>query len=163
MRDLLIAGLALVAMGDGAAQEPEDAALSGLAGEWVADCDAFAEGATCWLEWSEGLHADLMRVRYEVSVDGGRRLFAGEGVYRATNDGFEGFWSDTEGSLHPLDATIADGVLTTLWGRPGTEQGRTRYALDGAGGLSVTDWVKVDGAWRQFMQADYERMDAAPE
>ena len=100
-----------------------------------------------------------MRVRYEVCADGGARLFAGDGVYKPSPGGFEGFWSDSNGSLHPLQASYADGVLTTLWGRPETEEGRTVYAATGDGGLSVTDWVKVDGEWRQFMHADYVRAD----
>ncbi len=141
------------------AQDNESGALSALGGRWIADCDGFQEGAACELEWAPGLGGDLMRVRYEVRGDGGARLFAGDGVYKPSYEGFEGYWSDSNGSLHPLQATYADGVLTTLWGRPETEEGRTVYAATGDGGLSVTDWVKVDGDWRQFMHADYVRAD----
>lgn len=50
----------------------------------------------------------------------------------------------------------ADGALTTYWGRTETEEGKTRYALNAEGGLSVTDWVKKNGNWHQFMHADYQ-------
>lgn len=159
-RALAVAGLALAAcVGGGVAQEAGGGALDMLAGRWSADCAEFAPGARCSLAWSEGLHGDLMRVSYEVTDADGARLFAGEGVYRGVGDVFEGFWSDTNGSLHQLEARFADGVLTTLWGRPDTEEGRTRYALDGAGDLAVTDWVKLEGEWRQFMHAAYRRED----
>ena len=92
-----------------------------------------------------------------VSGADGARLFAGQGVYRSDGSALEGYWTDSNGSLHPLKAAFADGVLTTQWGRPETEEGCTRYALDGAGVLAVTDWVKVEGEWRQFMHADYRR------
>jgi len=141
------------------AQDGESGALSALGGRWIAHCDGFQEGAACELEWAPGLGDDLMRVRYDVRGDDGARLFAGDGVYKPSPEGFEGFWSDSNGSLHPLRATYADGVLTTLWGRPETEEGRTVYAATGDGGLSVTDWVKADGGWRQFMHADYVRAD----
>lgn len=157
----MMRGLAIFAVCAGLAsahaQQAENEAFSALEGEWVADCATFQSGATCRLEWSEGLGGDLMRVRYEVSAAGRERLFAGEAVYKPAEDGFEGYWSDSNGSLHPLDATFSDGVLTTLWGRPETEEGRTRYALDQEGRLLVTDWVKVDGAWREFMRAEYAR------
>jgi hypothetical protein len=29
--------------------------------------------------------------------------------------------------------------------------------LNAEGGLSVTDWVKKNGSWHQFMHADYQR------
>ncbi|MEH8018630.1 hypothetical protein MN202_15410 [Rheinheimera muenzenbergensis] len=109
------------------------------------------------LQWTDGRHKNLLRVVYEVSKADGSQLFAGEGLYRRTDDGFAGYWSDTNGSLHPLQATYADGVLTTYWGRAETEQGKTRYALNADGGLSVTDWVKKNGTWQQFMHADYQR------
>lgn len=157
-RALVVASVALAACaGGGVAQEARGGTLGALEGKWTADCAGFAPGASCSLAWSEGLHGDLMRVSYEVTDADGARLFAGEGVYRGGGDAFAGFWTDTNGSLHPLEARFADGVLTTLWGRPETEEGRTRYALDGAGGLAVTDWMKAEGEWRQFMHADYRR------
>lgn len=134
-----------------------------LAGDWAAACDGFAEGARCSLNWVVGADVERMEVAYQVVAADGALLFGGEGEYRAAASGFAGMWSDTSGSQRPLQSTFADGALTTLWGTPETEEGRTRYALDDDGGLSVTDWVKVEGDWRQFMHADYRRTEAATE
>ena len=106
---------------------------------------------------SKGCTKKLVRVAYEVGTADGTRLFAGEGVYQMTGDSFTGFWSDTNGSLHPLQATYADGVLKAYWGREETEEGKTHYVLNAQGALSVTDWVKKNGEWRQFMHAVYLR------
>lgn len=146
-----------------AAREAPEIGPARLAGDWAAACDGFAEGARCSLNWEVGADVDRMEVVYRVAGADGALLFGGEGEYRAVAGGFAGMWSDTNGSEHPLQSTFSDGALTTLWGRPETEEGRTRYALDDEGGLSVTDWVKVDGAWRQFMHADYRRSDAPEE
>lgn len=153
-----IAGLAVVMIsGYGTAHDKLVGNLSSLKGTWTADCQTFAPGARCSLQWTDGLHKNLLQVVYQVRKADGSRLFAGEGVYRRNDDAFAGFWSDTNGALHPLKAAFADGALTTYWGLAETEEGRTRYMLNADGSLSVTDWVKKDGNWRQFMHADYKR------
>jgi hypothetical protein len=153
-----IAGLAVVMISAaGIAQDKQPRDLSSLKGTWTADCKAFAPGARCSLQWTDGLHKNLLRVVYQVRNAAGNQLFAGEGVYQRSDDIFAGFWNDTNGSLHPLQATYTDGGLTTYWGRAETEEGKTRYALNAEGGLSVTDWVKKNGSWHQFMHADYQR------
>lgn len=151
-------GLSFSAVG----QAPSDDAAS-LEGDWTASCGRFAEGALCMLSWVRVSDSDYLIVAYRVMAADGQRLFAGMGEYLPAADGFEGLWFDTNGSQHPLRATFSDGAMTTHWGRPETEEGRTRYALDKSGGLSVTDWVKVDGEWREFMHADYRRAGAVPE
>lgn len=163
MRARIMALLALSASSLSASGQTQPDGPSGLEGDWTASCERFAEGATCLLSWVRLSGSDRLIVAYRVTAQDGARLFAGMGEYEPTSDGFQGLWLDTNGSQHPLRATFADGAMTTLWGRPETEEGRTVYALDGAGGLSVTDWVKVEGDWREFMHADYQRAGAAPE
>ncbi len=159
MRALAIVLVALAGVAAGWAQDKAHIKPSWLVGDWVAECDGFAEGARCELYWSVARGGQTMVVRYSVIGRDGSELFRGNGVYEAVGDAFEGGWFDTNGSVHPLEARFVDGALTTLWGRPETEEGRTVYALDGAGGMSVTDWVKVDGEWREFMHAAYRRAD----
>ena len=162
MRSVFVAaglGLAAACVSGSVAQEADGGTLVALAGAWDAPCDGFGADARCSLVWEVGLHEDLMRVSYDVRGANGARIFAGAGVYRDVGDHFEGVWTDSEGSMHPLYGVFADGALTTRWGGPETEEGRTRYALDDGGGMRVTDWVLADDAWREFNSADYRRVE----
>ena len=136
------------------AQTPKD-----LIGDWAASCDAWGTDARCTLEWAEGLHPDHLTITYNISSasDGGE-IFTGQGVYRISETGLEGYWADSGGAIHPLSASWDGGTLVTHWGRAGHDQGRSRYTLTETG-LRVTDWALTETGWQQFMQADYTRAD----
>lgn len=154
----LLSGLVMAVICSSAVSQDDSAqAIVMLEGRWRADCGSFATGAHCLLIWSVGLHSNLMKVQYQVTAATGQRLFAGEGMYRSQGGEFVGYWTDTNGSLHPLQSEWTDNALLTHWGQPETEEGRTRYAINADGSISVTDWVRVNGEWRQFMHADYQR------
>ena len=131
-----------------------------LLGTWQADCDAWGTPAVCTLIWSDGLHAAQMGVDYTIApAAGGDMIFAGEGVYRIGETALDGFWVDSGGAIHPLNAAWKNQSLTTHWGRAGSAQGRSRYALNPDGTLTVTDWSLTDKGWQQFMQVTYQRAD----
>ena len=69
----------------------------------------------------------------------------------------EGHWFDSRGMILPLQASVSDSTLTTHWGAPETEQGRTVYRLVSPGHIEVTDFVLRKGEWRQFGNAVYRR------
>ncbi|MEO0997120.1 MAG: hypothetical protein AAFX58_06345 [Pseudomonadota bacterium] len=136
----------------------QDEAVTALLGDWAADCDAWGTPATCRLSWERGHHERLLTVRYRIeSRQDGAEIFSGSAVYRLSPPDLTGYWSDSGGALHPLRAMWEDNTLTTRWGRPGTEEGRTEYARLAPGVLRVTDWALTDEGWRQFMQVTYDR------
>ncbi len=136
-------------------------AAAALIGLWVADCDAWGTPAECRLEWARGHHDSLLSVRYTIEArQDGAGIFAGSGVYKLAGPALSGYWSDSNGSLHPLHATWQDGKLTTHWGSPATERGRTEYSLAEPGLLTVTDWTLTDTGWRRFMQVTYRSAPA---
>ena len=70
---------------------------------------------------------------------------------------FVGTWFDSRGVVLPLRATADQTTLTTNWGTPDTEQGRTVYRPSAKSELVVSDSVLTDGEWHQFGRAKYWR------
>lgn len=136
----------------------EGAGVERLLGEWSSECDAWGTPANCRILWSEGLHAEQVKISYAISNrENGAAIFSGEGVYRNGGDSLNGFWADSGGAVHPLRASWAENSLTTHWGRAGGEQGRTVYRLDDDNRLEVTDWALRDEGWAEFMKVSYVR------
>ena len=162
---MLVQMLSLLAAADASATalQPHEAdpAPSALMGEWSAECDAWGATATCTLDWSAGLHADLMTVAYQIrNAETDAMIFQGRGVYDVSDpDRPSGYWSDSGGAIHPLAARWEDDALTTHWGVAGGVLGRTRYALEADGTLQVTDWQLREDGWAQFMSVRYQRAD----
>lgn len=130
-----------------------------LAGSWHSDCTAFGKTAKCRYDWRPGLHDHLLTVTYRVEeASTARPLFSGDGVYRIEGSALTGYWSDSNGALHPLEGTWDGRTLTVLWGTPQTQRGRTVYRLLGDGHLRIEDAILRDDAWTGFMSADYHRV-----
>ena len=129
-------------------------------GQWAAPCSFFGNEAQCTVEWGGGLNSSIVEMYYSVSVAGdpGRILFQGKSVLKQTDDGFQGFWSDSNGALHPVAALLKGAEMKSEWGEAETEQGRSHYRLLDTGQLQVTDWVLGEGEWRKFMDVTYERV-----
>jgi len=155
----LISALGLgLQLGPAAAQDPSEAAgpaFDSLLGSWRAECDAWGVPAHCHTQWTAGLHGDHLIQQYSITeVAGDAVLFQGRGIYRFSDGGVDGYWEDSQGSIHPLSGSWENGALTVIWGAADTEIGRSRYQLADAA-LTVTDWVLEESGWRSFMQVEY--------
>ncbi|QQS40336.1 MAG: nuclear transport factor 2 family protein [Acidobacteriota bacterium] len=99
------------------------------------------------------------RLDFRNEMEGGF-LFEGTALYSLKKEGgFTGLWVDSAGSVHPLEASFANDTLTTNWGTPETEEGRTEYRLTGGGEMLVIDSVKTKEGWREFGRVEY-RLEA---
>jgi len=113
-----------------------------------------------------GLYAWRKVLDYQVLIQkesSQTNAFQGVGYYKNSDtDEFKAFWADNSGDLHPIIARREGDALISHWGVEGAKQGRTRYALQGAERMEVTDWIKTDDGWRQFNQNTFERISAPP-
>jgi hypothetical protein len=131
-----------------------------LRGHWSAPCDAWGTPAQCDLIWGAGLHPNHLTVKYTISSENdSSMIFSGQGVYRINELGLDGYWSASNGAIHPLKASWKSEGLTTHWGQSSTEQGRSTYQLVGENELLVTDSVLTKDGWREFMQVQYQRVE----
>ena len=125
-------------------------------GNWSAECDAWGTPARCNSVWSPGLALGKTLVQsYQIKAIADESvLFAGRGVYRIIGERVDGFWEDSQGSIHPVSGTWEDGTLDVIWGELGSDAGRSQYSFrDGA--LSVQDWALTKDGWVRFMAVDY--------
>lgn len=123
-----------------------------------APCSMRGIAAICSSAWAPGLHARMVTQRYQIRMaETGATLFEGRGLYRLHEGGnIDGFWEDSQGSLHPLSGSWDGSTLKVIWGSAETEVGRSHYQFTGDGGLSVKDWVQSDEqSWRLFMAVEY--------
>lgn|GEM_PF-1616129 len=150
-----LVGATLPAVAEGRGEEAPGP--DALFGEWRGQCDAWGAEMLCELDWALGLHPDHFTVSYAI-IDAEEEVdvFRGTGVYRPAGYGFEGYWSDSSGAIHPLRASWDGDALITHWGTAGSAQGRTEYRLANDGSLRVIDWALRDDGWVQFMDVTYQ-------
>ena len=155
-----VAVLALALLGAAApAQEPAGA-LDWLHGRWSGAGTVQGAPSEATLEVAPALAGRFVELRYAFVTSGERPVrFEGRGFYRADGAAWRGRWFDSTGAIRPLTGTVAGTTLTTQWGDPATEQGRTTYRLAAAGTLQVTDEVlRRDGRWLVFASHEMSRL-----
>ena len=101
--------------------------------------------------WDPVFGGEFYRVTTEYESDGGS--FEGRRRYGRR------LWIGTNGDLHPLSVKADGQAVTSMWGRPGAQMGRTEYRMQEDGTLCVRDWVLTEDGWRQFNEAVYTRGD----
>jgi hypothetical protein len=145
------------------ASSPEAPNLEWFVGEWVGTGTLFGQPSIVMLSVTPALGSTATALAYRAQTAASPPRpavsFEGRATYRITTKGrVEGQWSDSNGSQHSLGGRIAGTMMTTIWGSPTTELGRSTYARDAAGTLTVTDSVLTpDGGWRMFATATYRK------
>lgn len=102
-----------------------------------------------------GRYTSLQLDNQMSAADGREFRFEGVGYYlpdtESSDQAMVGVWLDSSGDIHPLRATLENGLLTVLWGSEDTEQGRSLYRLLEDGTLESKDaFLADDGEWREF-------------
>lgn len=85
--------------------------------------------------------------------------FEGRATYRINSKGrVEGQWNDSAGSFHQIGGRIDGKAMTTVWGSPATEIGRSTYSLKPDGTLETSDAaLRPDGSWHVFATMRYSK------
>ena len=115
------------------------------------------------MAWLPALHGQFFRVDYKIEMrnpSNQLQIFQGVAFYRAKrSDGFDAFWADNSGDLHPITIDLDGNALIANWGVEGAKQGRTRYELVDSQTMEVTDWIKTDEGWREFNKNEFIRLE----
>lgn len=154
------AALALALAAPVAAQAPVAAPdLTWLHGEWKGSGQLQGRPTEVNLSIRPVFDGSATALDYRASFTGGS--FEGRATYRIGAQGkVTGQWSDSAGSLHLVSGRITGSSLTTVWGSPITELGRSTYMRSGDT-LTVTDTVLTpEGGWRTFATASYRRVSS---
>lgn len=152
MRNLAVMLVAALAVGAAPVQADVWDALDG---RWAGSGEVRGMAADIALRFrpafgGRGHHLDFSnRMR---GADGKAWHFQAEALYVCDAQGAcRGHWYDSRGMVLPLAATATGDTLVVEWGDESSERGRTTYALQADGTLSITDEVlDRDGAWRRF-------------
>lgn len=148
---------AILAIPLAAAAPQGEPSLDWLHGEWAGSGTLQGQPTIVTLSVSPVFGAKAAALSYRAQMPAAS--FEGRATYHIKAKGrVEGQWSDSMGSLHPIGGRIEGTAMTTVWGSPMTELGRSTYTLDTGGALTVTDSVLTeDGSWRLFAKAVYRR------
>jgi hypothetical protein len=150
---ILAALLTLAAAQSAAALDCPTPYLCFLNGSWAADGTAFGKPARVTMRWEGVLGGKFARIDYRIETKGeGAEVFQGIGLYRPLKGGgYDGTWFDSQGAMHPLQATFTGAKLTTHWGIKGRTYGRTTYTMIDDGHVEIVDEVQNrKGAWKEF-------------
>jgi hypothetical protein len=137
--------------------------LAWMHGDWTGSGEMFGRVSSVTLSVKPSLKDSATELRYTAELPASEAMpafnFEGQAVYRVSEKGkVAGQWSDSQGSFHDIGGNANTGKMVTVWGQPSTEIGRSVYALDDKGQLTVSDSVlTADGSWRTFAQARYRR------
>lgn len=128
-----------------------------LGGNWSAKGAAFGMPADITMSWEPALGSKFYRLQYKMVMTpqtGNPSVFEGAAYYKNTKDNsFTATWFDSQGNMHPITAASDATTLTSLWGTPETQQGKTTYRLINDKEVEVTDYIlRKDGTWHQFNQ-----------
>jgi hypothetical protein len=140
------------------AQSEAAATLDWMVGDWSGNGKHFGRDSVVTMSVKTVAGGAAYSMDYSVIVSAGgnqpEMRFAAHGVYqRAKGRKWHGRWIDNFGNLHDLFGAIDGQKMTTLWGSPSTEIGRSTYALvDGQ--LRVIDTsLNKDGIFSEFGQS----------
>ena len=146
-----------------AALAQDDSVLHQFIGAWEGEGELFGSEAAFSMEWEWVLGGKFVRLAFENGIqgpDGIDPILQAVAFYRPIGEGrFEGTWFDSRGTVLPLQVSTEPTTLTTLWGSPATEQGRTVYRLLDKGKIEVEDFVLKGDQWQKFAHATYRRVE----
>lgn len=154
----ILSCLLLSALAVGASSIDDADITSKLAGAWKGEGKAFGMSTRPVMIWEPALGGKFMKLTYRnemMSAKGDVRVFEGHAYYKALGGGkYRATWFDSQGAVHPIEATFDGVTLTSNWGTRETEVGRTTYRLVNAGTIEVVDFVQTkDGTWKEFSRA----------
>ncbi|MCO6509752.1 MAG: nuclear transport factor 2 family protein [Aridibacter famidurans] len=131
--------------------------LDRLYGTWQGAGEVNGRESTVVMTWEPVHGGKNYRLEFRNEMEGGF-LFEGTALYSLKREGgFTGLWVDSTGAARPIIASFADDTLTSNWGTPETEEGKTEYRLNGESSMLVVDSVKTKEGWREFGRVEYRR------
>ncbi|WP_262694386.1 hypothetical protein [Kordiimonas aquimaris] len=140
----------------------DDPPLASFMGDWQSNGDAFGRPAVSTIKFAPAFGGKLVHLQYNINIITNGTptpAFSGVAYYKQlTDDRYQAFWADIEGSIHPIASTLEGQALTSIWGTEETRLGRTRYEILSDGTMRITDWARVDDEWKQFNDNVYKRL-----
>ena len=138
---------------------PVPAVFAALAGAWSGNGTLMGRPAGFEMEWriQDGGFVELNFRNGFVDASGTvTPVLEARAIYRPSGSTAVGVWIDTRPQRIQLESEISESVVITNWTAP-TERGRTEYRVED-GGVTVRDYVEVEGEMRLFAEARYERV-----
>ena len=139
-----------------------DAFLTRVQGDWVGEGKVFGNTAVVQIKWEWVLAGKFVKLslRHEVGApNNSKQIFEGQAYYQPQGaDKYAAHWFDSRGVTFPIKAYVEGNTLTSLWGSPDKEEGKSTYQLIDDSTLRVVDSVKQkDGTFREFSSATLKR------
>ena len=122
-----------------------DTFLTRVQGKWLGEGTVFGSAAVVQIKWEWVLAGKFMRLdlRHEVASNSSKQVFEGQAYYQPQGvDKYAAHWFDSRGVTFPIKAYVEGNTLTSLWGSPDKEEGKSTYQLVDDSTLRVVDSVK---------------------
>jgi len=114
-----------------------------IRGNWKGQGLLFSSPAQFEMSWTKVLGERFVQMDFVNSFerDGKQYEMQAQAMYQFKEGKISGTWFDSRGQILPLNATLKNNTLTTLWGDETTERGKTVYQLTESGQMIVEDFV----------------------
>ncbi|MEQ9309660.1 MAG: hypothetical protein RLN90_09410 [Balneolaceae bacterium] len=153
MKTLLLILFLGLSTGSLFAQIPE-----GFLGEWEGSGSLMGNEATFEMNWNLVLGNQFIKLTFSNAIINSTFKMDAHAYFQLVEDkSIKGYWFDSRGISFPLLGTIEGEALTTEWGSPDIEQGRTVYTLIEHDFISVKDFVLKNNEYSLFAEATYQR------
>lgn len=157
----LLPGILLACIYLGNAFSQDALFIQNFIGSWQGKGKLFGATAEFEMHWEWVLENKFVRLTFQNKMqrsDSMSVVLMAQAYYQPKSvENYSGTWFDSRGMVLPLKATAEDSALTTHWGTPETEQGKTVYRLTSKNNIEVTDFVLKNDAWQPFGNAVYSR------
>ena len=134
--------------------------FSALEGVWSGTGTLMGRQASFEMEWDiqEGGFVELRFRNFFVDASGTvTPVLEARALYRPSGTTAVGVWIDTRPQRLQLESEISPSAVITDWIAP-AERGRTEYRIED-GGITMRDYVEVDGEMQLFGEARYQRRE----
>lgn len=127
-------------------------------GQWTGEGTLFGNPAKFQLRFAPDLNGKFLHLifRNEYTVNEKSYSMDAKAYYAIAADSLHGYWFDSRGIQLPVIVRVSDQTLTSFWGSPETERGKTEYRLTEEV-LLTTDYVMRNGEYAKFGGAKYTR------
>ncbi|MEQ1550172.1 hypothetical protein [Sphingorhabdus sp.] len=140
------------------AESAAPATLDWMVGEWSGKGKLFGRNSEVELTVRPVAAGAAYSLDYRIYVaadgDATELRFAAHGFFqRGKGRKWHGRWVDNFGNLHDISGTLDAQAMTTVWGSPSTEIGRSSYSIVG-GQLQIVDWaLGKEGSFNEFARS----------
>lgn len=134
-----------------------------ILGNWDGEGSLFNQPAKFQMTWTDQWKGKFLKLEFSNKIiDSQYPKFEVEAYYHPIDGNrYKGYWFDSRGWFVEVGSKFntETNTLTSVWGSPETEQGKTIYQFQSDGTIAVEDYVLRNNGYELFGKATYQKSE----